>query len=256
LRVNKVFSEQELIGVTDKCLERFSHGNAKDDYVTLDYCLWKAKQFLFSKGYLKATFGEPKKQETQDGLRVIVPINEGALFRLGEVKIEGSTLFSPAQILEMLTLKTGDIVDADSLSVWFFERVAKAYGNFGYIQYTAEPELKFHLKEGGREGVVDLTVTIDEGHVFTIRSIKFEGNGSVPEHTLFREMLVRNGEVFNKELFVESLKRISQSGQFEPIDAEKDVDYKWDQKSPRLDLTIHLKKKAAESEETRNCARL
>ena len=187
---------------------------------------------------------------------MIVPINEGALFRLGEVKIEGSTLFSPAQILEMLTLKTGDIVDADSLSVWFFERVAKAYGNFGYIQYTAEPELKFHLKEGGREGVVDLTVTIDEGHVFTIRSIKFEGNGSVPEHTLFREMLVRNGEVFNKELFVESLKRISQSGQFEPIDAEKDVDYKWDQKSPRLDLTIHLKKKAAESEETRNCARL
>lgn len=140
-------------------------------------------------------------------------------------------------------MKTGDIANAESLSEGLYERVKKAYGKFGYIQYTAEVEPKFHLKDGAQEGVVDFTVTIDEGHAFTIRSITFEGNGNVPEDALQREMLVQNGEVFNKELFVESLKRISQTGQFEVIDADKDVDYRWDQKSPRLDLTIHLKKK-------------
>jgi len=77
---------------------------------------------------------------------------------------------------------------------------------------------------------------------FTIRSIKFEGNGNVPEDDLRREMLVRIGEVFNKELFDESLKRIRQTGLFEAIDPDKDVDYTWDQKVPRLDLTIHLKR--------------
>ena len=59
-----------------------------------------------------------------------------------------------------------------------------------------------------------------------------------------REMLVRTGEIFNRELFDESLKRISQSGQFEVIDADKDVDYSsQDRTIPLLDLTIHLRRK-------------
>jgi hypothetical protein len=57
-------------------------------------------------------------------------------------------------------------------------------------------------------------------------------------------MLLRSGEVFNHELLDESLKRIDQTGQFETIDGEKDVDYRSVGKKPELDLTIHLKKKA------------
>jgi hypothetical protein len=72
---------------------------------------------------------------------------------------------------------------------------------------------------------------------------------SRPDNALRNGMLVRLGEVFNKKLFDESLKRISQTGQFEVIDADKDVDYSWDQKSPRVDLTIRLKKKAPADEE-------
>ena len=76
-------------------------------------------------------------------------------------------------------------------------------------------------------------------------SIQFEGNGNVSRDVLLREMLVRSGEVFSQELLEASLTKISQYGQFEIIDAERDVDYRVDPKAPRVSLTIHLKKRVA-----------
>jgi len=42
---------------------------------------------------------------------------------------------------------------------------------------------------------------------------------------------------------------MSHTGQFDVIDVDKDVDYTWDQKSPQLDLTIRLRKKAPADDE-------
>ena len=246
---NKVFSERELLEVANNCLDQYSRSGPADESDKIDYCLRKVRFFLFAKGYLRAELGKPRQVQTENGLKTIVPVEEGALYRLGEVEISGAKLFSPGQIREVMGLKTGDIVNAETLIAGLYERLKKAYSDFGYVQYTAEVEPKFHLKDGAPEGVVDFTVTIDEGNAFTIRSIKFEGNGDVSEDALRSGILVRVGEVFNKELFDESLKRMSQTGQFEVIDVDKDVDYTWDQKSPRLDLTIHLKKKLPATEE-------
>ena len=241
---NKVFPTKQLVDLVNRCLETRSTWHTEYHAADLEYCLWKLNQFLASKGYLRGKFREPRREETENTLRVIVHIDEGALYRLGKVRIEGARLFAPAQILEMLTLKTGDTFDAGRLNEWLDNRVRKHYANYGYIQYSAEPEPDFHLEAGAKEGIADLTVTVDEGQAFTIRSIRFEGNGNVSEDELLREMLVRRGQVFNKELFDESLKRISQRGPFEMVDVDKDVDYRWDSKNPQLDLAVHLRKRA------------
>src|SRR5206468_1427881 len=120
--------------------------------------------------------------------------------------------------------------------------VKKLYDNLGYVQYTAEIDPHFHVKAGDPEGTVDLTVMIDEGQAFKIRSIKFVGNGNVGEDDLMRQMLVRRGEVFNKGLFDDSITALNQLGLFEAIDADKDVDYRSDKTTPDLDLVIHLKR--------------
>ncbi len=245
---NKVFSERELLEVANNCLEQYSRSGPADESDKIDYCLRKVRFFLFGKGYLRAELGKPRQAQTENGLKTVVPVEEGPLYRLGDVEISGAKLFSAPQIREMIGLKTGDIASGDALSVGLYERLKKAYSDFGYIQFTAEVEPKFHLKDGAPEGVVDFTVTIDEGNAFTIRSIKFEGNGDVSADALRSGMLVRVGEVFNKDLLDKSLQRISQTGQFEVIDVDSNVDYTWDQKSPRLDLTIHLKLKVPATE--------
>lgn len=241
---NKIFSKQELIEITNRCLDRYSKAGGADDSAQIEYCLHEVRGFLSGKGYLNPKLGEPRRTQTENGLQFLVSIIEGPRYRLGEVKVEGSKRFTPAQILEMIAMKTGDIADGEKLSEALYERVRRAYAKFGYIQYTAEVTPDYHLAAGATEGTADLSVTIDEGQEFTIRSIKFDGNGDIPEDALLGAMLVRSGEVFNKELLDESLRRIDQTGQFETIDCDKDVDYRAVGKNPQLDLTIHFKKKA------------
>lgn len=241
---NQIFSKQDLLAVANKCLAGYAKSENEDE--VLGYCLHRVSQFLSAKGYLQAQLGKPRQEQTENGSRTIVSVKEGTLFRIGEVEINGTRVLTPNQIRDMFELKTGDIAEGDRIGAWLFERVKKAYGNLGYIQYTAEVQPKFHHQDGAAEGVADLSVTIDEGNAFTIASIQFVGNGSVAKDSLLREMTMRSGEAFSQQLLEESLMRIDQNGQFETIDADRDVDYWWDQKVPRLKLTIHLKKRVAE----------
>jgi len=243
---NKIFSNQELLEVANKCLAAYA--DSSDQESTFEYCgTYKVKMYLVTRGHLQARLGKPRQVQTENGSRTVISVDEGPLFRLGAVEIEGSKLLSPTQIREMFEAKSGDIANGESISAWVFERVKRAYGNLGYIQYTAEVQPKFHHKEGALEGVADLAVTIDEGPAFTIASIKFDGNGDVSKDALLREMTLRSGEVFSQEFFENSLTRISQNGQFETIDADRDVDFDTDQKATKLSLTIHLKKRVAGS---------
>jgi outer membrane protein insertion porin family len=240
---NKIFSKAELLEVANKCLAGWS--KEQDDNEAIEYCLYKVRQSMFAKGYLQAQLGKPVQEQTDSGSRTTIQVKEGPLFRLGEVEIVGSKALAPSQIREMFERKTGDIAGEDSIAAWIYERVKKAYGNLGYIQYTAEVQPRFHSKDDGSEGIVDLAVSIDEGPAFTISSIKFVGNENVSRDVLLREMTVRNGDVYSQDLFEDSLQRLSQNGQFEPIDANKDVDWNVDKQAPRISLTIHLKKRVA-----------
>ena len=244
---NKVFSSQQLLDV----MKQFGKRNqstcpsSEKGYQAerFDSCLRSIIFFMRSHGYLRAVAGEPKLHKSKRGLKITVPIDEGALYRLGEIKLEGATLFSPAQILGMLNVKKGDIADGDAIATWLYERLKKAYADRGYIQYTADPEPIYRsIPAGAQEGVVDFIVAIDEGQAFIIRSIKFEGNRDIPEDMLRREMLVRGGDVFNQGLFDESLKRLSQTGLVEEIWPQH-VDMRWDNKSPKLDIIIHVKER-------------
>src|SRR5947208_13271922 len=81
------------------------------DRQKLDYDLHQVDNYMRSKGYLQARHGEPRVESvgprrtgfpilplpflssTDEGLRVTVPINEGRLYRLGQMKIEGNSIF-------------------------------------------------------------------------------------------------------------------------------------------------------------------
>ena len=238
---NKIFSKAELLEVANRCLAGYS--KAQDDNEPLEYCLYRVRQSMFEKGYLQAQLGKPLQEQTDNGPRTIISVKEGPMFRLGEVEIDGSRVLAPGQIREMFELKSGDIANGDRISDWIYERVKKVYANLGCIKYTAEIHPKFYRKDDASEGVVDLSVNIDEGPAFTIASIEFVGSENVPRDVLLREMTVRNGDLYSQDLFENSLLRLSQSGQFETIDADKDVDWSTDKQGPRVTLTIHLKKR-------------
>lgn len=238
---NRVFSSPELSDVLSKCLATDPKWSTTHNPEMLDYCLHTLQFFLQSKGYLQAKVGKPAPGP-HGASKLVVNINEGLLFKLGQIKIEGSTLFSEERLLATLDLKAGDIVNPSCLTAWAYQTLKKMYGEQGYIQYTAEFQSKFRKNADG-EGIVDFLVYFDEGDLFKVKSINFVGNGDVAADWLLREMLLRTGDVFNQQLLEDSVRKLNQTELFETIDQDKDVDYRADRKSPLLDLTIRLKRK-------------
>ncbi len=246
---NRVFSQQQLMGETVKCLERDSQSKNAYNSEALDYCLRLLTSFFRANGYLQAMVERSTHNPSTDE-QIIVKVDEGALYRLGEIEIKGSKLFSPSQIRAMLPLKIGDIADGESIGTWLFQTVGKVYADLGYIRYVSEAQPSFHLEADAMSGVVDIIVEVEEGKPFTIGSIEFDGNGNISLSQLSHNMLVRRNEPFNRRLFEESLKLIGTNYDYEMINSDKDVDYKVNDETARVDLTIHLKLKATKSQTT------
>jgi outer membrane protein assembly factor BamA len=242
---SKVFGNQTLLDVATKCRGEQSKqiNRGVSDEVVIDYCLHRVKSFMAARGYLSGKVGDPTRTATDAGLIFTVQVDEGALYRLGDVRIDGAKFLDTSQLLKMLNLKSGDIANGEVIREWLFDSVKKAYDNLGYIQYTAEVEPTFHVEADAAEGTVDLAIMIDEGRRFYVSSINLDGNGDVPKALLLAHLLIQNGDVYNSELLKESLKRIDQTKQFDAIDPDKDVDYRSKQDSDQLEITIHLKKK-------------
>src|ERR1043166_8677598 len=244
---NKVFSKQELLDVANKCLDRVGESGKPYETEQLDYCLHKVLSQIRQKGYLQARFDKTLYEQNENVNQAIVPVNEGALYRVGEIKIENAKVLAPAQIVEMVGLKTGDVADGEKLASGIFERAKQAYGSLGYIQYTAEITPTFHLKDRAEEGVADFLITVDEGPQFKIGSIKFAGGDKSTIDLLRRELMVHDGEVFNPDLLNEGIARMKNTGLYDRIDPDRDVEYHTNEKAALLDLTIRLKKRIATS---------
>jgi outer membrane protein insertion porin family len=238
---NKVFSKDELLDTTNKCLDQW----LETAYTTekLDYCLHKLTAYMRSKGYLQARLDKTLYNQTDSGTKALIPVVEGPLFRVGNIDVKNAKVFTAAQIVETIGLSPGDIADGEKLSAAMFERVKEMYGNLGYIQYTAEITPAFHVKEGADEGVVDIAIAIEEGQQFKVRSIKFSGADKTTLEQLQKELMLHDGEVYNSDLFRQSIARVNDTGLYDPIDVNKDVDFKTNDEQAVLSLTIRLRKR-------------
>lgn len=245
---NRLFPRQELLD-----LMRRAQGDAgpacvppgEYDPYAFDSCLRAAAFVLRSKGYLKAKLGEPRRQETELGLKLTVPVLEGRLYRLGEMRLEGATVFTPEQALGMLNLKKGDLADAVAIKKWLDETLKRAYADRGYIRYFYEVEPDYRPLGGSKdEGVVNLLFTIDEGISYKVRSIKLEGCEQVTGRELSRLFLLGEGDTYNEQLLRDGIAGLNKLGLFEPVDADRDTVYRLSEDKASLDITIKLKERA------------
>lgn len=234
------------------------------DLRKLQYDLQKnVREYMFSKGYFQARIGEPqvvglglKKtsllpfialpliSSTDDTLKIIVPVTEGKIFRVGELKVEGNSIFSEQQILSFVGLQKGEIADGKRLRKALSEDLPKIYGSQGFVLFSAEPEPEFKENPANpKEGIVDVKIAIDEGKQFRLRRLEFTGNTFTRDRVLRREMLVNEGDIYNQIGLERSVLRLNQTGYFDPIDKDKDVEIRTDEEQGDVDLILKVKEK-------------
>jgi outer membrane protein insertion porin family len=234
---NKVFSSRELLALANGCLARLGEGTNGYDSEKVEYCGRKVVDHIRNAGYLESKL-RISTRITGAGHVVSFAVDEGALYRLGKIKIEGAEVFTAEDIRAKLGLRGGDIAKGDSISMWLFEDLKKMYGEFGFIEYTAEVTPTFKREQG----MVDLKIDIEEGKQFLLRSITFAGD-LIKGMNLEDLMVLKPGDIYNHRLFLENIAQLNNTGVFEPVNADRDVEMKTDSEEALVQVVIKLKKR-------------
>jgi outer membrane protein insertion porin family len=243
---NKHFIRDDLAAQLREYLTEYENETRSGyDRELLDYSLHQLASYMRSQGYLQAQLGEPRIDIVGAGLRVTIPITEGQLFRLGDLKINGVQAMSLSEVRSGFPLTTGDIANAERIGKWLFEDLKRIYGEKGFIQYTAEPVPLFkNNPRNPEEGIVDFEIQIDEGKQFTLRSLTIEGE-SLSQKQLAEFFVVKVGDWFNQRLLEESVQRINKADLFEVIDVDRDFTFKTDEENATVALVLNLRKRSA-----------
>ncbi|HUE81272.1 MAG TPA: outer membrane protein assembly factor BamA [Pyrinomonadaceae bacterium] len=260
---NQVFSDGQLRGAMKYVKEAglISRIRGQDilDREKLDVDLQLVNNYMRSKGYLQAYHVEPRVEgvgrrrtgfpilplpllsSVDEGLRVTVPVVEGKLYRIGEIKIEGNSIFSEEYIRAVIGLNKGDIANGEKIGKALFENLKTIYGSQGFIEYTAEPRPVFKdSPQNPNEGIVDFTITIEEGKQFALRRLEFVGNTFTRDFVLRREVLLNEGDIYNQNSWEYSIIRLNQLGYFEPIDKDKDADFRTNDEEAMVDINLKV----------------
>ncbi len=236
------------------------------DLKKLQYDLGKnVRSYMASKGYFQARIGDPEVvglgfkrtgppfigsfpipiiTSMDDTLKIKVPVTEGKIYRVGELKVEGNSIFSEAQILGYIGLKKGEIADGKRLQDVVYEELKKVYGAQGFVNYSGEYEPEFKDNPTNpNEGIIDLTLRIDEGKQFTLRRLEFTGNTFTRDKVMRREFLLNEGDIYNQQSLDYSVARLNQTQYFDPIDKDQDVEIRTDEEKGDVDLIVKVKEK-------------
>lgn len=226
------------------------------------------RAYMWSKGYFQARLGEPEVvglgvkrtdfiplidiplpliSSKDDTLRIVIPVTEGKVYRVGDLKVEGNSIFSEAQILSYIGLKKGEIADGKRLQDAVYDEktgMKNVYGQQGFVQFNAEYDPTFRDNPANpNEGIVDITITIDEGKQFTLRRLEFTGNTFTRDRVMRREFLLNEGDIYNSRYLDISIARINQTQYFDPIDRDQDVETRTDEEQGDVDLLVKIKEK-------------
>jgi outer membrane protein insertion porin family len=217
----------------------------------------RVRQAYRDRGYAMAAVEEPKTQiRDQGGLNlftfrpntgkrvdILMPIEEGARYRLKEITFTGNKAVNNTRALRAsYPIKDGDWFSATAVGKGD-ENLKKAYGGLGYINFGAIPTPKFDEQNH----TVSLNIDIDEGKPFYVSRIEFTGNTITRDKVIRRELMLEEGQVYNSQLWEYSLNRLNQLEYFEPLKVEQDSEAHQDTEAGTVDLLLKVKEKGKNS---------
>ncbi len=83
----------------------------------------------------------------------------------------------------------------------------------------------------------------EEGKQYYVRRIDFSGNTTTRDKVIRRELLIDEGQLFNKRAWELSILRLNQLNYFDKLEADKAAEIKRNTKEGTVDLLLKLKEK-------------
>ena len=175
----------------------------------------RIKQLYHNNGYIYVAVSEPEIMLDPDKkkLTLSISISEGDQYRVGEMKVTGSTLFTESELLENIQTKPGQIFDRGALRA-DIDKTIDLFMEKGYAMADINPIVNVNEEEK----VANITLSVTEGGIYRIGRITISGNLKTRDKVIRREMRLDEGNIFNKKLIKRSYQRINNLNFFENVD--------------------------------------
>jgi len=178
----------------------------------------------------------PKKGKRID---IHMNIEEGDRYKLAGITFTGNKAAPNTKALRSIfNLKDGDTFNMTAFQKGL-ENLRKAYGQMGYINFTAIPSPAFD----DAKHAVTWNIDIDEGKQFTVARIEFQGNTVTRDFVIRRELLLQEGQVYNSHLWEMSLLRLNQLQYFNELKVDQDSTTQQNTEAGTVDLLLKVQEK-------------
>ncbi len=203
---------------------RFDRAVFEEDLLT------NLPRFYGSRGYIDfAVVSDTIIVDPQTGkARVVIAVDEGPQYRLGEFSVEGVRHFPTQEIQRMFTERSrsvlglpfgrneaeqGEIFDRAALED-ATTRVAQLYRNEGYLFVDVQPIIE-RVEGPDGQPMVDVRWMVNEGSPFFVGRIDIEGNTYTHESVIRDRLVLLPGDLYSDDRMIQSYRSIAALGFFE-----------------------------------------
>ncbi|MFA5114916.1 MAG: outer membrane protein assembly factor BamA [Candidatus Omnitrophota bacterium] len=211
---NNAFPDKRILKVMKtKRAWLFNAGVLKEDVLKED--IERIKSFYRNAGFadVEASYEVKPDAKRPYLLYVIVKINEGKKYLVGNVTIGGNQDISTKDILSRLAFcTTGKVFSQEGLRQ-DIANIQGLYFDRGYIACQVQEAVSFNADIGR----VDIVYNIVENQICYVDKIKIRGNIKTKDLVIRRELRIKPGDKFDGEKLRRSKERLQNLGFFEEI---------------------------------------
>lgn len=171
--------------------------------------------YYYDHGFIRAKVGTPKVRLSRDKryMYLSIPIDEGPVFRIGEIDFQGDIIGDKSDYYELLSIEPGDIFNRSQVSK-DIKAVNDLYKNLGYAYVNVTPLNQINIEDL----TVDLSFKIEKGEKVYFERINIRGNNKTRDKVIRREMQIAEGELYSQTALEQSQRRIMALGFFTNVD--------------------------------------
>lgn len=220
---NTAFSDSELrevmVSKTSRWWRLFS-SNDNYDPNRLDYDQQQLRKFYTNRGYYDFRVVSAVAELTPDdrAFGLTLTVDEGARYNFGQINVVTENDRLNADFLKLLVpIQSGDLYESDKIES-SVDALTFAAGSAGYAfvdikpSYRANPETQ----------TVDVTFNISEGQRVYIDRINVIGNTATLDRVIRRELMLTEGDAFNRTLIERSRNNLRALGFFKDVEIKEE----------------------------------
>lgn len=219
---NQAFSDTDLRDVmVTKQSQWWRMFTTNDNYDPnrLDYDREQLRKFYTNRGYydfrVLSAVSELAPDDSSFGITLTV--DEGDRYNFGTVNIVTESERLNADFLKrLLPIREGDLYESDKIET-AVDALTFAAGSAGYAFVEIEPEYRANPETN----VVDVTFNIREGQRVYVDRINVVGNTRTLDNVIRREMMLSEGDAFNRTLLERSRNNLRALGFFKDVTVEE-----------------------------------